>query len=182
MKFELTEVGISYHIRRYARSKHLRISIGRGGSVIVTGPKRVGLKHFHNFVQQKQPWIISQVAAVIADKDTNLIRTDREHFLEHKEAALALAQQKVAQWNEHYRFDYGRVTVKQLKSRWGSCSSKGNLNFSYRILFIPEELQDYLVVHELCHLKEMNHSPKFWALVEQAIPEYRRYRREFTRL
>lgn len=176
--FELGDVGVQYQIRRYKRSKHLRISIGRGGSVTVTGPKRLALRHFHKFVQQKQEWILQQVASVVAGKDPNLTRTDRAHFEQYRDAALTLAEQKVAEWNTYYNFDYGHVRVKQLKSRWGSCSSKRNLNFSYRILFLPEHLQDYLVVHELCHLQEMNHSADFWQLVGRAVPGYKQLRKE----
>jgi predicted metal-dependent hydrolase len=150
--------------------------------VTITGPTRVGLRHFHTFAHERAVWIRKAVHAQQAEKHPDLIRTDRAHFLEHKHAALKLARQKVAKWNARYQFEVGRITVRQLKSRWGSCSSNGNLSFSYRILFLSEELQDYLVVHELCHLKEMNHSPSFWALVERTIPEYPRLRKEFTRL
>jgi predicted metal-dependent hydrolase len=67
-------------------------------------------------------------------------------------------------YNEHYHFRYNRVSIKMQISRWGSCSRYGNLNFNYGLINLPQELADYVVVHELCHLKEMNHGPKFWAL------------------
>lgn len=184
MTYELNTGGhtIRYTLRKYKRSKHLRISIGRGGEVLVTGPRHVPLRTLHAFVQTKVDWIIHTTSAQAAQGDPIFHHTDRAHFLEHKAAALALAEQKVAEWNTFYNFSHNRISVKQLSSRWGSCSSKKNLTFSYRILFLPPELQDYLVVHELCHLKEMNHSANFWALVEQTLPDYKTLRRALKKI
>jgi predicted metal-dependent hydrolase len=95
------------------------------------------------------------------------------HYKERREAARELVEKKLTHWNRYYNFSYNRVSIRNQRSRWGSCSSKGNLNFNYRILFLEEDLQDYLIVHELCHLQEMNHGPKFWRLVEQTIPNAR---------
>lgn len=87
--------------------------------------------------------------------------------------AKAIVVEKVEYFNQYYNFEYKRIFIKNQQTRWGSCSSKGNLNFNYRIVILPEELQDYLIVHELCHLKEMNHGPNFWKLVEEQIPNYK---------
>lgn len=97
-------------------------------------------------------------------------------YYRHKEQARMLVHQKLEHWNKFYNFSYQRVAIRNQRTRWGSCSSKGNLNFNYRIVFLPEPLQDYLIVHELCHLQEFNHSRAFWDLVEQTIPEYRKHR------
>ncbi len=94
--------------------------------------------------------------------------------IEVQRAARVLVHQKLAQFNLSYAFQYHRVAIRNQSTRWGSCSSKGNLNFNYRIIFLPPELQDYLIVHELCHLKELNHGKKFWELVSQTIPDYER--------
>ena len=80
---------------------------------------------------------------------------------------------------------HGEVRISGAKTRWGSCSRKGTINFTYRLMFVPEELADYVVVHELAHLKEMNHSGRFWSVVEQVMPDYRARRkklREFEKI
>lgn len=97
----------------------------------------------------------------------------RRHYLLHKEDTRQLVHAKLKHWNQYYGFNYNQVRIKLVSTRWGSCSSKKNLNFNYQILFLPEHLQDYIIVHELCHLKELNHSARFWSLVEQTIPNYR---------
>ena len=86
--------------------------------------------------------------------------------------ALKLAKSKVEELNRFYGFSYNRVSIKNQKTRWGSCSKKGNLNFNYRLAIIDPVLADYVIVHELCHLLEMNHSDRFWSLVALAVPDY----------
>lgn len=80
---------------------------------------------------------------------------------------------KIAYWNAQYGFTYNRIAIRNTRNCWGSCTSLKNLNFSYKILFLPEHLQDYIIVHELCHLQELNHKAEFWLLVAQTIPEYK---------
>ena len=95
------------------------------------------------------------------------------HYQTHKEAARSLTLVRLEYFNQHYQLTYNRVSIKNTRSRWGSCSAQQNLNFNYKIIFLPAELQDYLIVHELCHLKEMNHGPQFWALVAEMFPTYK---------
>lgn len=101
-----------------------------------------------------------------------------KHYTQHKELARELVHQKLAQWNAIYQFEYGRVAIRNQRRCWGSCSSKRNLNFNYKILFLPEHLQDYLIVHELCHLEAFHHGPSFWELVAQTLPEYKAHQKE----
>ena len=98
----------------------------------------------------------------------------RTEYLRFKESARVLIHHRLEYFNAHYKLTNGRVSIKNQRTKWGSCSSKGNLNFSYRIMKLPPELQDYLIVHELCHLAELNHGPKFWALVAETIPDYKK--------
>lgn len=108
--------------------------------------------------------------------------TVTKHYQAHKEAARALILERLEFYNSYYLLPYNRVAIRNQRRCWGSCSSLGNLNFSYRILFLPTHLQDYIIVHELCHLREMNHGPRFWALVAEQLPEYRQLRSELRAL
>ena len=96
----------------------------------------------------------------------------QENFLACRARAKKLVLERLTHFAPHYKVTYARVTIKDMRSRWGSCSRKGNLNFNYRLLFLPPELVDYVVVHELCHLREMNHSRAFWWLVAETIPDF----------
>lgn len=96
-------------------------------------------------------------------------------------AARSIVSERLEHFNQHYGLEYKKVFIKNQKTRWGSCSSKKNLNFNYRIAILPPELQDYLVVHELCHLQEMNHGANFWSLVGEQIPNYRECRNELRK-
>ena len=106
------------------------------------------------------------------------IRARREGLLRYREEARRLALSRLEYFNEFYNFKYGTIRIKAQTTRWGSCSSKGNLNFNYKMALLPPHLVDYLVVHELCHLGEFNHSQNFWDLVEKTIPNYLELRAE----
>lgn len=93
-------------------------------------------------------------------------------YLTHKEAARTMILERLAYFAPLCEVTYKRVAIRDTKRCWGSCSSLGNLNFNYRLLFIPQCLADYVIVHELCHLKELNHSQKFWNEVEKVMFNY----------
>jgi predicted metal-dependent hydrolase len=181
-----SEIGMPYVLRTSARAKRVRIVVEHDGQVVVTRPRRVSERVAQEFALSQRKWIakrLEKLAVTTEGLSIDLRRNDQAHFIEYKKQALELAKQKVAELNAaHYGFGYKSVRVKQMKTQWGSCSAKRNLNFNYKILFLPPELQDYLLVHELCHLKEMNHSPRFWRLVEKAVPDYLRLRKELRQL
>jgi predicted metal-dependent hydrolase len=106
----------------------------------------------------------------------------RVNYLKYKEQARALVHERINHFNDFYNFKFNQVSIKNTKSRWGSCSKKGNLNFNYKIVLLPPKLADYLVVHEMCHLEQFDHSEKFWKLVSIAIPEYKERRKELKRV
>lgn len=101
-----------------------------------------------------------------------------KHYTEHKEAARVLILERLEHHNQYYALTWNRVAIRNTKRSWGSCSSLKNLNFSYKILFLPPHLQDYIVVHELCHLQELHHKQSFWDLVAETLPDYKLHMKE----
>lgn len=95
----------------------------------------------------------------------------------YKKKASEVIHDRLGFFNEHYHFTYHRVTFRNQKTRWGSCSQAKNLNFNWRLIMAPIEIIDYVVIHELCHLRYMNHSPSFWNLVAQMAPDYKAHRK-----
>ena len=97
----------------------------------------------------------------------------KRHYLQNKLKAKEIILESLDFFAALYGVKYKRVSIRNQRTRWGSCSKKKNLNFNFKIALLPTELQDYIIVHELCHLKEFNHSSKFWNLVSRTIPNYR---------
>lgn len=97
-------------------------------------------------------------------------------YTANREKARILVKERLLHYNQFYGFSVGRVAIRNQRSRWGSCSKKGNLNFNYKIVFLSPEMVDYIIVHELCHIGEFNHSKNFWALVAQTVPDYKKIR------
>ena len=109
-------------------------------------------------------------------------RGSRREYLRNREAARALVHERLEYFNTSYHFTYKKVAIRNQKSRWGSCSKAGNLNFNYRLILLPAHLIDYVIVHELCHRAEFNHSENFWVLVARTVPEYAARRRELRQM
>lgn len=99
-------------------------------------------------------------------------RRVNKKYKENKDKALSIVKDRIEYFNTIYNFKWNRIVIRNQKTRWGSCSRKGNLNFNYKIALLPPESADYIIVHELCHLGEFNHSQKFWDLVAKTIPDY----------
>jgi predicted metal-dependent hydrolase len=103
-------------------------------------------------------------------------------YVKYKQDAYRIAADRLSVFNEVYGFKIGKITIRNQKTRWGSCSKRGNINFNYRIANIPQRLSDYVIVHELCHLGEFNHSKNFWSLVERTMPDYLQRRKELMNI
>lgn len=99
-----------------------------------------------------------------------------QNYLKYKKDAEDLVRERLEYFNQFYNYKWGKVTIRNQKTRWGSCSKKGNLNFNYKIALLSPDQADYIIVHELCHLKEFNHGKKFWDLVSQTVPSYKEVR------
>ena len=95
----------------------------------------------------------------------------------YRNAARTQFEQRCAYYRPLTGGSYSSITVRDQKTRWGSCSSRGTLSFNYRLIFAPPAALDYVVVHELCHLTHMNHSKEFWNLVGSVMPDYKTHRK-----
>lgn len=131
-------------------------------------------------ILQPMPWFVVRKRAVRRRKASAKSKVE---YTVLSPAARALVHARLEYFNRHYHFLYGKVFIRNTRTRWGTCSSRGNLGFNYRIIKLPAALQDYIVVHELCHLAEMNHSAAFWARVAEVLPDWKARRqalRKFT--
>lgn len=152
--------------------KYLRLSVARDGRVVVSAPTWLDARVIEQFIEEKAAWLREKLALVTHLPRRRTKKEEQRDYEEKKETARILVEECVARLNQLYQFPVGRITIRNQKTRWGSCSSQGNLSFNYRIVYLSSRERDYIVVHELCHLSEMNHSPRFWALVEKAMPDY----------
>jgi len=172
-----TSNGISYTIKKHRRAKYMRLSVYPDGRVVLTLPYWVAKYKGKDYVEEKREWILEQIKNY-EKKQEGKITLTRTDYLRHKEAARKLITERVAYFNQFYNFSYKRISVKDTRTMWGSCSAKGNLNFNYKLLFLTPEQRDYVIVHELCHLKELNHSRRFWDLVRQQVPNMEQIKKE----
>lgn len=168
-----------------SKRKTLALYVKRDGRLEVRAPLRTSTAYIDSFVLKKQDWI-ENTRSRLAERQAakQIIRLTAGEEARYKKQAKGYLQQKCRFFAERMGLRCGEVKINGAKTRWGSCNRKGDINFTYRLLLAPEELIDYVVVHELAHLKEMNHSAGFWAVVEQTMPDYKSRRkrlREFER-
>ncbi|MFA6194442.1 MAG: SprT family zinc-dependent metalloprotease [Patescibacteria group bacterium] len=167
-----------YIIKTVRRSRHLRLAVHHDGRVVVTKPYFLSKASAEAFLISKTDWI-KAVLERFKNMPAPLARPhDHEDYLRHKQVAHVFVLRRLEHFNRFYNFKYQRISIRDQKTRWGSCSRGGNLNFSYRLLELSPAAADYIIVHELCHLKEFNHSARFWELVTKTIPDYEAQRRE----
>ena len=159
---------MNYSIIR-SRRKTIAIQITPAGEILVRCPLRMSSRDIRRFVESKHAWIEAHLSRLTPSLPPFTEAELRDLAVRAKEAF----PERVAFFASKIGVSYGRITIRSQKSRWGSCSSQGNLNFNCLLMLVPPEVRDYVVVHELCHRRELNHSPAFWAEVEKVLPDYR---------
>ena len=164
-------VPYDYKIIRSTR-KTIALQITPEGKLVIRAPWEAPDALIGIFVESRRHWIETQLKKAAARQAVPPF-TDQELKTLAKMAAEDLPQ-RVARFAPLVGVTYNRITIRAQRSRWGSSSSLGNLNFNCLLMLVPEKVRDYVVVHELCHQKQMNHSPRFWAEVERVLPGYRR--------
>lgn len=175
------EKEIIYMLRQSRRARHIRITIHYNGSVVVTIPCHIHRSLVEQFIISKSSWILEKLAYIRSCGRPMVRHVSRQDYAHYKTSARLLAENRIGHFNIVYGLSYGRIAIRNQTTRWGSCSGGGNLSFNYRIALLPPHLSDYIIVHELCHIAELNHSRKFWNLVAKTIPHYAEVRKELGR-
>ncbi len=165
---------MEYTVIRSAR-RSLAIQIKRDGKVIVRANYKTSLKSIEKFLSAKSAWIKKHLSEI--EKREVLPKFTDKEINDFIQAAKRIIPEKSARFAAALGVSYGRITIRREKTVWGSCTARGNLNFNCLLAAVPPEILDYVVIHELCHRKEMNHSKKFWAIVASVCPEYKERRR-----
>lgn len=157
--------------------KTVAIQVNSDLSVTVRAPRWTTQKEIERIIKEKETWIrkhMEQIKVKKAQYESMPVKyLTNEEIRELTDKALRYIPERVAYFSKVVGVTYGRITIRNQKTRWGSCSSKGNLNFNCLLMLTPPEIIDYVVVHELCHRKEMNHSKAFWSEVEKVLPNYK---------
>jgi len=169
-------------LRRPPRTRYLRLRISADGSLVVAAPRSYPIFLINQFISSRAQWIVTNIKKV---KDRHSLLSTRHSSSEikkYKVATKELLADRLEYFNKFYNFSFKRIAIRNQRSRWGSCSSKGNLNFNYRLCLLPSDLADYIIVHELCHLGQMNHSKQFWQLVAKTIPDYKVSKQKLLRI
>ena len=171
---------ITYELIRSDR-KTISLQVKPDGRVIVRAPQRLAKYRIARFVKDHEDWILKQQKKLEDYRETRHVITDEERR-DGVQKALKIFPERTAYFAARMGVTYGRITIREQKTRWGSCSSAGNLNFNWKLVLMPLEILDYVVVHELAHRKEMNHSPKFWVIVEREMPDYQERKQKLKEL
>ena len=158
-----------------SRRKTIAIQVNSDLSVTVRAPYGVTEKYIEEFLNKNEVWISKQMNEIKAKKKSvesgNVENVTLDKIKALADQALEIIPTRVEYFARIIGVTYGNITIRNQKTRWGSCSSKGNLNFNCLLMLAPPEVLDYVVVHELCHRKQMNHSKAFWAEVENVFPD-----------
>ena len=162
-------MNVPYQILKSDR-KTIAIQIKPDGQVVVRCPKRMRIEEARRFVESKADWIEKHLAK---RRPQNVAKYTPKEIEQLREQTRKLVAERVRYYAPIIGVTYGQIAIRTQHTRWGSCSSKGNLNFNCLLVLVPPEVLDYIVVHELCHRKELNHSERFWYEVEKILPDYK---------
>ena len=161
--------------------KTVAIQVNSDLSVTVRAPYSASEKDIEEILKKKEAWISRHIEKIKKTKERfeaePTEKLTREKVIALAEEALKVIPERVEYFAKVIGVTYGKITVRNQKTRWGSCSSKGHLNFNCLLMLAPPEVLDYVVVHELCHRKQMNHSKAFWLEVEKVLPNYKEVRK-----
>lgn len=164
---------IKYHLKRRQGMRGIRISIRPWGEITVTTGKLAPQIFIDSFLRSKSVWLQKTLSHLATKNIQPPIKYSPKQIKELKAQTLTLLDPKLDYYGGLLGVTWEHVSIRNQSTRWGSCSRSGNLNFNFRLAKLPDELVDYIVVHELAHLRELNHSARFWALVAHVMPDYK---------
>lgn len=167
---EIEDVSLPIVLERSKR-KSLAIQITKDIQLLIKAPLRMSEREICRFLQQKRFWIYKQTKREM-DNAKNRIERSEEEIQQLRERAREILTLKSNEYAKQLGVSFNKIRIGNQRTRWGSCSSKGTISYNWRLILMPEDIMDYVVVHELCHLVEMNHSSRFWGLVAGMIPDY----------
>ncbi|OUQ67345.1 metal-dependent hydrolase [Eubacterium sp. An11] len=165
--------------------KSIGLQVKLSGEVLARIPVRLPDRELAQFLEKHREWIwkkVKQAAREARTQKTTGAVPVKNLTGEELEKIKEKFVRRVEYYSREMGVTVGRITIRNQKTRWGSCSSKGNLNFNYQLYYLPDALFDYVVVHELAHRRHMNHSPEFWKEVEKYFPDYRECRAELKKI
>jgi len=162
------------------KRKTLGIYIRPDGTVEVRAPLRLPQRDIEHFVQEKAAWI-TEKQQLVQQRQANALPLTPELEKQCRKQAKAILPGRVAHFAAIMGVQPTAMRITGATTRWGSCSSKGSVNFSWRLMLCDDDVIDYVVVHELAHLREMNHSPRFWAIVAGVLPDYKRRKAKLSK-
>ncbi|MBQ6569775.1 MAG: M48 family metallopeptidase [Clostridia bacterium] len=162
-----------------SKRKTLALEIKPDGRVIARAPYKMKQAEIDEFIGSKSDWIERHLQKLQTAKDSQESneKLTAEDIRKLADKALEYIPQRAEYYAKLLGVRYGRITIRNQRTKWGSCSSNGNLNFNCLLMLTPPEVIDSVVVHELCHLKEMNHSAKFYDVIQSVYPDYKKWNR-----
>ncbi len=182
---------IKYFFRKSLKAKRIKIEIKKNGKIFLVVPKFIPnflgssfLKNNIEKVLKKRNEVLGGFGKLSGGKDSShpIKNLSKNDFQKYKKEAEEKITERVEFFAKKYGFQYNQIKIKDNKTNWGSCSIKKNLNFNYRLIFLKEDEMDYVIIHELCHLIEMNHSKRFWSEVEKKIPNYKELKKNIKNI
>lgn len=161
----------------YSKRKTIGLRVKDAQSIQVKAPYFTSETTIAKLLYEKRNWIEKTLLYQKQQNNLHIREFSEEEQKKYRGLARDVLTAKACRYASLMKVHYNRISIKDQKTCWGSCSQKGNLNFNWRLVLMPEAIQDYVVVHELAHLKELNHSPAFWCQVEAVIPDYKQRRK-----
>lgn len=162
-------------ILQRSNRKTLSITITEQGELFIKAPLSLSEGKIEHFLNQKRFWIYKQTKYRLENQEQRVVRSEEE-IKRLRELAREILTGKTEYYAQLLNVQYQRIRIGDQKTRWGSCSSKGTISYNWHLILMPERIIDYVVVHELCHILEMNHSPRFWNKVGEMLPDYKESR------